>query len=88
MKTDVPIHFSTETPLLQVQPLHRRTYAEEVVNGFGLVNHPVKFSAETWSRYEQTIVKPNLDPARPVAAYATTVRRRRRGGCPMAAASQ
>ena len=46
VKTDVPIHFSTETPLLQVQPLRRSTYAEEVLNTFGLVNHPEKFSAE------------------------------------------
>ena len=87
VKTDVPIHFSTETPLVQVQPLQRSTYAEEVLNSFDLVKHPAEFSAETWSRYEQTIVKPNLDPARPVAAYATSVRRRRRSGCPMAAAA-
>src|SRR5438094_2519667 len=77
IKTDVPIHFSTETPLVQVQPLHRSTYAEEVSNRFGLVNGLKQFSAETWSRYEETMVKPNLDPARPVGAYATEVRRRR-----------
>ena len=87
VKTDVPIHFSTEAPLVQVQPLHRSTYAEEVSNAFGLVKHPADFSAEVWSRYEQTIVKPNLDPARPVAAYATSIRRRRRSSCPMAAAA-
>jgi hypothetical protein len=83
VKTDVPVHFSTEIPLVQVQPLHRSTYAEEVSNGFGLVADPARFPAEAWSRYEQTIVKPNLDPERPVAAYATSVRRRRRSGCPM-----
>jgi hypothetical protein len=89
VKTDVPIHFSTEFPLIQVQPLHRSAYADEVSNAFGLVNHPAEFPAEAWSRYEQTIVKPNLDPARPLAAYATSVRRRRRSSCPMAeAASQ
>ena len=87
IKTDVPIHFSTETPLIQVQPLHRSTYAEEVSNDFGLVADPAGFSDEAWSRYEQTIVKPNLDPQRPVAAYATSVRRRRKGGCPMHAAA-
>ncbi len=87
VKTDMPIHFSTETPLLQVQPLHRSTYAEEVANAFGLVKHPAEFPAEVWSRYEQTIVKPNLDPGRPVAAYATSVRRRRKSGCPMATAA-
>ena len=48
---------------------------------------PAEFPPEAWSRYEQTIVKPNLDPQRPVAAYATSVRRRRRNGCPMTAAA-
>jgi hypothetical protein len=87
IKTDVPIHFSTEIPLVQVQPLHRSTYAEEVSNEFGLIASPAGFSDEAWSRYEQTIVKPNLEPQRPVAAYATSVRRRRRSGCPMAEAA-
>ena len=83
IKTDVPIHFSTETPLVQVQPLHRSTYAEEVSNRFGLVRGLADFSVEAWSRYEENIVKPNLEPARAVGAYAAEVRRRRRGGCPV-----
>jgi hypothetical protein len=87
IKTDVPIHFSTEIPLLQVQPLHRSAYADEVSNNFGLVANPAEFSEEAWSRYERTIVKPNLDPQRPVAAYATAARRRRKGVCPMATAA-
>jgi hypothetical protein len=87
IKTDAPIHFGTEVPLLQVQPLHRSAYADEVSNNFRLVANPAKFSDDVWSRYEQTIVKPNLDPRRPVAAYAASVRRRRKSGCPMAAAA-
>jgi hypothetical protein len=83
IKTDVPIHFSTEIPLAQVQPLHRGAYADEVSNEFGLVANPAGFSDRAWSHYEQTIVKPNLDPQRPVAAYATSVRRRRKSACPM-----
>jgi hypothetical protein len=83
IKTDVPIHFSTETPLVQVQPLHRSAYGDEVSNTFGMVDSLAEFPADAWARYEQTIVKPNLDPARPVGAYATSVRRRRRGGCPV-----
>jgi hypothetical protein len=83
IKTDVPIHFSTETPLIQVQPLHRSTYAEEVSNAFTVLDNPRRFPAEAWQRYEQTIVEPNRDPVRPVAAYATSVRRRRKSGCPV-----
>ena len=85
IKTDVPIHFSTETPLIQVQPLHRSVYADEVSNHFGLVADPAEIPDLAWSRYEQTIVKPSLDPQRPVAAYAASVRRRRKSGCPVAA---
>ena len=83
VKTDLPIEFSTERPLVQVQPLHRTTYAEQVSNGFAVVGDPREFPAAAWDRYEQTIVKPNVDPARPVGGYATSVRRRRKGGCPM-----
>lgn len=86
IKTDIPIHFSTETPLLQVQPLHRSTYAEEACNSSRLVPDLAGFPAGAWSRYEETLVKPNLEPVRPVAAYATAVRRRRKGGCPVHAA--
>lgn len=88
VKTDVPIHFSTETPLLQVQPLQRSTYADEVSNGFALIRHPQEIPQGAWSRYEKTIVKPNLDPGRPIAAYATSVRRRRRSACPVAGGPQ
>jgi hypothetical protein len=82
IKTDVPIEFSTETPLIQVQPLHRSTYAEEVSNRFGLIENMSEFPADAWSRYEENIVKPNVEP-RAVGAYATEVRRRKRSGCPV-----
>jgi hypothetical protein len=83
IKTDVPIQFSAETPLVQVQPLHRSTYAEEVSNRFGLVRSLADFPPEAWSRYEENIVRPNLEPARAAGAYAAEVRRRRRSGCPV-----
>ena len=82
IKTDVPIEFSTETPLIQVQPLHRSTYAEEVSNRLGLIENMSAFPANAWSRYEESIVKPNLEP-RAVGAYAAEVRRRKRSGCPV-----
>jgi len=82
IKTDVPIGFSTETPLIQVQPLHRSTYADEVSNRFGLIEHLSEFPTEAWSRYEENIVKANLEP-RAAGAYAAEVRRRKRSGCPV-----
>jgi hypothetical protein len=82
VKTDVPIHFSTETPLIQVQPLHRSTYASEIAERFHVIAHPREFPAAAWDRYEATIVKPNVQP-QPAGVYATSVRRRRRSGCPV-----
>ena len=87
VKTDIPISFSTEVPLIQVQPLLRETYAEEVSRDFNVVRDLTSFSKEHWARYEETIVKPNVSN-RPVGGYAATVRRRRRqpSTCPMSAA--
>ena len=82
VKTDVQIHFSTETPLVQVQPLRRSTYADEVSNGFAVIGDPRAFPVETWERYEQMIVRPNVEP-RPAGAYAASARRRRRSACPV-----
>lgn len=82
IKTDVPIQFNTETPLLQVQPLHRSTYAEEVLNRFGLVGDLAEFPEHAWAGYEEHIVKPMLEPTR-AGAYAASVRRRRKSGCPV-----
>lgn len=83
IKTDTPIHFSTERPLVQVQPLQRSTYAEDTSNNFTFFGDAASFPDGVWARYEQTIVKPNRDPKRPIAAYATAVRRRRKSECPM-----
>jgi hypothetical protein len=52
------------------------------LNRFELVESMAAFPSEAWSRYEENLVKPNLE-ARPAGAYAAEVRRRRRGGCPV-----
>ena len=88
VKTDVPIHFSTEVPLVQVQPLHRSTYAEANAMSTNMIGNARDFSRDVWARYEETLVKPNLDPDRPIAAYATAVRKRRKSACPMQALAE
>lgn len=82
IKTDVPIHFDTETPLIQVQPVHRSTYADELLNRFEVVADLDAFPELAWSRYEEHIVRPNVEPTR-AGAYAASVRRRRRANCPV-----
>src|SRR5688500_3745697 len=83
IKTDVPIHFSTELPLVQIQPLQRSTYADEVSNNFGMVAELSSLPADGWTGYEETIVKPSLDPARPAGTASAAGRRRRKNGCPV-----
>ena len=83
VKTDVPILFSTEMPVLQVQPLHRSTYAEQVSSRFGMVRTLADFTDGAWDRYEANIVRPSLEPNRAIGAYAAEVRRRRKSGCPV-----
>ena len=82
VKTDAPIHFDSETPLVQVQPLQRATYADHVSNAFSVIGDPAVFPARAWERYEENIVKPNVEP-RPAGAYAAAARRRRKSGCPV-----
>jgi len=87
LRTDTPIHFTTETPLLQVQPLHRMNYADESRVQSAFLPEASKFPARAWARYEETIARPNRDPQRGIAAYSVAVRKRRKGGCPVARAS-
>jgi hypothetical protein len=84
VRTDMPIQFSTETPLLQVQPLPRSSYANGAAANFGFCADPAAMPDAAWARYEESIVKPNRDPDRPVAGYAVAVRKRRKGACPVA----
>ena len=83
IKTDVPIHFSTETPLVQVQPLHRSTYAEEVSNRFGVVADLADFPGRRVVALRADHRQAEPRPRAPVGGYAASVRRRRRSGCPV-----
>jgi hypothetical protein len=65
-----------------VQPLHRSTYASEASKACAVIGDPRAFPAEAWERYERTIVKPSLEP-HPAGAYAVSVRRRSKSGCPV-----
>lgn len=87
MRTDMPMHFSTEIPLVQVQPLLRTTYADDAATRSVYRDDASALPAEAWSRYEKTIAGPNRDPERPVASYAAAVRKRRKGVCPVAHAA-
>jgi hypothetical protein len=47
-KTDVPIHFRTEFPFMQAQPLPREAYADKLLNSFEVVPGMDHFAPNEW----------------------------------------
>ena len=77
-KTDTPINFRTEMPVLQVQALPREALDEAALNDFGLVEDFDGFAPEDWDDFYDTVVRPNTTAHRPRGEYAAAARRRRR----------
>jgi hypothetical protein len=75
-KTDVPIEFTPDMPLFQVQPLPREALDETALNGFALVRDIESMRPEDWDSYYDTVVRPNVMDNRPRGMYATAARKR------------
>ena len=86
--TDRPIEINHEKPLMQVQPLLRETYSERHLRSLRVVDELSSLSAEDWSGYRETVVKPNSSHYRPIGAYAASVRKRARRADGAAAGSE
>lgn len=76
-KTDVPINFSPEFPLLQVQPLPRHVYEDATLNDYELVPGLEQLTPEDWDDYYDTVVRPHVQETRPRGQYAAAARKRR-----------
>lgn len=76
-KTDVPIDFSAEFPLLQVQPLPRHAYEDATLNNYELVPDLAQLTPEDWDDYYDTVVRPHVQETRPRGQYAAAARKRR-----------
>ena len=76
-KTDVPIDFRPEFPLLQVLPLPRHAYDEAALNNYELVPGLQQFTPEDWDDYYDTVVRPHVQDTRPRGQYAAAARKRR-----------
>jgi hypothetical protein len=84
LKTDVPVHFTSEMPVFQVQVLPRAALDEAEQNSFVVVDGAQNFTEREWDAFRETVIGPCTDPDRPRGAYAIAVRKRARaGGCPM-----
>jgi hypothetical protein len=78
-RTEIPIRFGRELPLLQLQPIPRSLYSENVLGGSSFVGDLSDFTADDWDKYRTTVVKPNTDAGRKPGAYAVAARKRRTG---------
>lgn len=76
-KTDVPIDFRPDYPLLQVQPIPRHIYDDSHLNNYELVPRLEQFTPEDWDDYYDTVVRPHVQEHRPRGQYAAIARKRR-----------
>jgi hypothetical protein len=86
-KTDTPIRIAADLPFMQVQPLPRIAYADETLAAMSVIPEMAALNEQDWNDYYETVVRPNTDPDRPLGLYAVSARKRRKGGCPFAAAA-
>jgi hypothetical protein len=75
--TGVPIQFLPHRPFLQVQPVQRRQYADDFLNGAVVENGLEALSPDDWSSYHQNVVVPSRNPHRTLGTYAVAARKRR-----------
>jgi len=76
-KTNVPIDFRPDYPLLQVQPIPRYVYEESNLNNYEIVPELNQLTPEDWDDYYDTVVRPNSQTVRPRGQYAAAARKRR-----------
>lgn len=84
-RTDIPIEFRADYPMIQVQPIPRMVLEEAGQNDYELVPDLSFFTPEDWDDYYDTVVRPNVQEKRPRGQYATAARKRRKsegGGSP------
>jgi hypothetical protein len=78
LKPDIPIHFRTDFPFLQLQPLPREVYSDATLNDFKVVPNLAMLSEQDWAHYHETVIKPNSQRPRTLGRYAVAVRKRRK----------
>lgn len=76
-KTDVPVEFRADFPIVQVQPLPRHAYEDATLNDYELVPDLTGLRPEDWDDYYDTVVRPNVQEHRPRGQYAAAARKRR-----------
>jgi len=86
-QTHKPVRLRADFPLLQVQPLPRQAYMDQILNAMETIPTMANMKPEDWAAYQETIVLPNQEAERAMGSYAVAARKRRRESCPFASAS-
>jgi hypothetical protein len=76
-RSHMPIRLRSDYPLLQVQPVPRHNYSNEMLDKMEVTPGPSHLTQAHWEAYHTSIVEPNSRPNRPFGAYATTARKQR-----------
>ena len=76
-KTNTPVEFHADFPLLQIQPVPREAYDDATLNDYELVPDLAGLRPEDWDDYYDTVVRPNVQENRPRGQYAAAARKRR-----------
>lgn len=77
-KTDVPIDFHRDMPIMQVQPIHRSLYQNQVLESFEFTDAVEDLDTHDWEDYFQTMVAPGICHEREQGAYAKQTRKRKK----------
>jgi hypothetical protein len=80
VRTDIPVEFEADQPMLQVQVLPRIALDEPAQNGFVVTQGLPAFEPEDWDDYYDTVIRPHVAEHRPRGQYAAAARKRRKGG--------
>ena len=75
-KTDVAVDITRDRPFMQVQPLHRSTYKDEVLNSFEHLDDISLLTKRNWQDYINTMVAPGVGSDREKGVYAKNTRKR------------
>jgi len=75
--TGTPIQFLAHRPFLQIQPVHRRHYADDVLGAMQIDTGLQALTPDDWNAYHQAVVVPNSNPNRALGGYAVAARKRR-----------
>ena len=74
-QTNVPIDFSTDRPIMQVQPVQQLAYDEKTLASFEIVEDLESMTEHDWDLYHETLVCPGTGVDREKGYYAKNVRR-------------